>query len=151
MVDTVVAKIEGLAELETALRQLAPVAAKRALRSGMRQGANVIRNRAKELAPVSVRVPTGKRAKKYGWKPGFLKRAIGVRPKNPPPGASLAMEVYIGKKAFYGRFVEFGTSKMAAQPYLRPAADEEKETAIKVMAAVTTAQIVTEMLKATLK
>ena len=28
-----------------------------------------------------------------------------------------------GDDAFYGRFLEFGTSKMAAKPFLRPAAD----------------------------
>ena len=28
------------------------------------------------------------------------------------------------RKAYYGYFLEFGTSKMAARPFLRPAADE---------------------------
>jgi HK97 gp10 family phage protein len=32
--------------------------------------------------------------------------------------------------AFYGRFVEFGTSKMAAQPFLRPAYDAARSKAI---------------------
>lgn len=40
-------------------------------------------------------------------------------------------EIPVGpnKKAFYGMFVEVGTSKMRAQPYLRPAIDESKGAA----------------------
>lgn len=34
------------------------------------------------------------------------------------------------KKAFHGHFIENGTSKMAAQPFLRPAYDARREDAI---------------------
>jgi HK97 gp10 family phage protein len=40
----------------------------------------------------------------------------------PPKGGAIA-----GFAAFYARFVEFGTSKMPARPYFRPAIDELKE------------------------
>lgn len=33
-------------------------------------------------------------------------------------------EAYVGSSAKYASYVEFGTSKMAAQPYLRPALDK---------------------------
>lgn len=36
------------------------------------------------------------------------------------------------KDAFYGRFVEFGTSKMPAQPFLRPAFEETKTKAVEM-------------------
>jgi HK97 gp10 family phage protein len=36
-----------------------------------------------------------------------------------------------GDDAFYGRFLEFGTSKMAAKPFLRPAADSMAREAAK--------------------
>ena len=35
--------------------------------------------------------------------------------------------------AFYGRFVEFGTSKMAAKPFLRPAYDAARAKALKAV------------------
>ena len=35
--------------------------------------------------------------------------------------------------AFYGRFVEFSTSKMAAQPFLRPAYDAAIAKALKAV------------------
>lgn len=34
--------------------------------------------------------------------------------------------VYVGTDVEYAAYVEFGTSKMAAQPYLRPAADSQR-------------------------
>lgn len=37
----------------------------------------------------------------------------------------------IGTNIEYGRFVELGTSKQRAQPYLRPALDEKREAALK--------------------
>ncbi|MGF6932978.1 HK97 gp10 family phage protein [Paraburkholderia sp. UCT70] len=36
-----------------------------------------------------------------------------------------------GDDAFYGRFLEFGTSKMSAKPFLRPAADSMGSEAVK--------------------
>jgi HK97 gp10 family phage protein len=33
-------------------------------------------------------------------------------------------EVYIGTRTYYGPFIEFGTRKMPAKPYLRPAFDK---------------------------
>ncbi len=38
-------------------------------------------------------------------------------------GADVAVEV--GPTAFYGRYVEHGTAKMAPRPYMSPAADQE--------------------------
>lgn len=40
----------------------------------------------------------------------------------PPKGGAV-----VGFAAFYARFQEFGTRKMAAKPFLRPAIDELKE------------------------
>ena len=49
---------------------------------------------------------------------GNLRGSIQVRP------ASAALtEATVGPEAEYGVYVEYGTSRMAAQPYMRPAAD----------------------------
>lgn len=37
--------------------------------------------------------------------------------------------VEVPKSAFYGKFGEYGTSKMAAWPFLRPAAEVKTEAA----------------------
>jgi hypothetical protein len=42
----------------------------------------------------------------------------------------------IGTNIEYGPYVELGTSRMAAQPYLRPAYDENKQAALKEIADV---------------
>ena len=42
-------------------------------------------------------------------------------------------EAYLGTNVDYSIYVEFGTSKMAAQPYLRPAYDARKEHTKQIM------------------
>ena len=59
-----------------------------------------IERHAKRLAPV---------------KTGALKQGIHVEPKQP------ALEMTVGDDVDYGIYQEFGTSTMAAQPFLRPA------------------------------
>jgi len=36
-------------------------------------------------------------------------------------------------KAFYDRYIEFGTSKMPARPFMRPAFERHKEEATKII------------------
>lgn len=48
---------------------------------------------------------------------GTLKNSIGVEVDPDELGG------VVGPTAHYGGYVEFGTSKMAAQPYMNPAAD----------------------------
>ncbi len=73
---------------------------------------------------------------------GGLARSITIRPMK---GVATAHErvrigpawsVY-GKSGVveYGRFVEFGTSKMAARPFLRPAFDAGKDEALRIFKA----------------
>ncbi|MEE9401255.1 MAG: HK97-gp10 family putative phage morphogenesis protein [Dehalococcoidia bacterium] len=50
-------------------------------------------------------------------------------------------EVHIGTNVEYGPYVEFGTSKMAARPYLRPAFDENVDKARKQIIAVLRSQL----------
>jgi HK97 gp10 family phage protein len=54
-------------------------------------------------------------------KTGHLKGTIGVDFHG--DGRSGAMEAEIGPTAAYGRYVEFGTSRMAPQAYMGPALD----------------------------
>jgi len=123
-------KIEGLDELKKALDQLPKELHKGPLRSAVSAGAKVVQERARTLAPEDT---------------GTLKRAI-YRTRS-REGSSAVQEMAIvgirygrrfrkrGLDAWYWRFLEFGTSKMQAQPFLRPAFDstiQQQIEAIKV-------------------
>ena len=110
-------EIVGLRELDRALQELAWPAARRALRKGMRKGANVVRDEARAKAPVR----TGK-----------LRKAIRTRERSEDAG-NMRFAVEVPRRAFYGRFLEYGTSKMAAKPFLRPAAEGKTEVAVGAM------------------
>lgn len=46
------------------------------------------------------------------------------------------LSVEVGPWAFYGHFVEFGTSKMAPKPYMGPAADQREQAFLDAVAAM---------------
>ncbi len=96
------------------------------VRSVLHEGAEVIADEARALAPVDT---------------GFLKAHIVVADQPPSVLSSQIsageISVYIGptSEAFYGFYDEFGTSKQAAHPFMRPAVDTKGEQALGVVAA----------------
>ena len=134
--------IQGLAELDRALHALPGNIAKNVLRGAVGAGASVIRAEAKQRAPVA----TGQG--KDAPPPGTLKRAIyskQIRELSNFSKQTFFVSVKSGAKhrgagkkyldAWYWRFVEFGTSKMAARPFLRPAFEAKKTEAIEAIRA----------------
>jgi len=75
-------------------------------------GANIILDRAQELVPVDT---------------GFLQQSGFIQ-------ASGDDNLLIGFEAEYASYVELGTYKMAAQPFLRPAFDEAFDEALGAIA-----------------
>ncbi len=139
--------LSGLDDVIRAMQNLAPAIEKTILAGAMRKGANLVAKAARDRAPVRT---------------GNLKQRIAVRKrKRKPQNVALAYAVgilggasasygntksnrrkgLVGKKyqkqdtAFYWRFLEFGTKKMAAKPFLRPAFDQSADAAINVIAA----------------
>lgn len=54
--------------------------------------------------------------------PGNLKRKIRYGKVRKSPPGEIAYRVYVAiKMAWYAKFIEFGTSEMAASPFMRPA------------------------------
>lgn len=132
-------RIEGLSELLEALKALPKELGSKGggpIKGSLFAATKIVRDEARLRAPVD----TGK-----------LQRNI-VAFRDPDPRSSGVTEAYYitwrkgrrrgqkrrkdlatansDKDAYYGRFVEFGTSKMPARPFLRPAFEALKDQAL---------------------
>ncbi len=137
-------KIEGLSELGKALRELPVRVARNGLRVSVYAGAKVVRDEARARAP--------KAAQSLGPNqppPGTLKRSVIM--KHIPELSTLTRQTFFvtvrhgkkyrkqGKKgnlsqdAWYWRFVEFGTRKMSARPFLRPTLEAKRREAVQAI------------------
>jgi len=129
MANAITVKVTGLKELDKELRGLGEKVARKALRSAVNTGAQVIKKEAKLLAPKD----TGRLSKKAI----FVKRAREKGGK--------FKEVYIvgvrtgrregekNRNAFYWFFHEFGTKFLAARPFLVPAFETKKREAFEAI------------------
>lgn len=113
-------KIHGLQELDKQLRELEPKLAKKVTRKALRDAAKLTAAKAKELVPVdegdlrdSIRVKSGKSRK------GTVSVIVTT---------SASDNIFSGE-AYHGGFIEFGTSKMEAKPFLRPALEQSAAAA----------------------
>ncbi|WP_175837102.1 HK97-gp10 family putative phage morphogenesis protein [Burkholderia anthina] len=111
--------------LTAQLRALNDVASESTLRQAAVAGARVIFDEAKLRAPVGVRGWETKSQKRY---PGMLRDSMLIAyDRDKSVEAKIASYIVTwSKDAFYGRFVENGSSKMAAEPFLRPAFDAKQ-------------------------
>lgn len=99
-------EIEGVEELEAQLKALASeINTAEALETALRDGGEIVQSAIQSSAPVRTGQLTGSITIS---KQGREKHSIRVGPSG---------------RGFYGRFREYGTSKMAAQPFMRPAFD----------------------------
>ena len=99
-------------------------AAEEGARPAAQAGAQVFYEEVKQRVPVSAKAHSTK-GKKQTFTPGTLRKAIyqAFADKESGDGKASYRISWNKSHAFYGRFVEFGTSKMAAKPFLRPAYD----------------------------
>lgn len=138
-------RVEGLRELSRALRELPVRIARNDLQAATMAGAAVIRNEARLHAPVY----TGKVSEGHP-PPGTLRKAIVSKAiaelsTNTKRVAYVVVRhgkrfQHVGKKninrdAYYWRFVEFGTKKMSARPFMRPAFEAKKREAVEAIKA----------------
>jgi len=107
-------------------------AAEKAVRPAAQSGAQVFYDEVKQRVPMSAKPhKSGKKT----YNPGTLRRAVYQAFAERESGDGRAMYRVSWNKthAFYGRFVEFGNSKMAAKPFLRPAYDAARARALKAV------------------
>lgn len=106
-------RIEGLADLERQFDRLIDTSKRKVMQKALNAGIAPIKKEIKANAPV---------------KTGLLKKS--VRSKQMKQTQYPAVGIFIAGKAYYWRFVEEGTSKMAAAPFIRPAADSKHEEGV---------------------
>lgn len=104
------ATLHGVDDLRAKFKQLQGATQGAVLRSAVTAGALPIQNTAVGAVPVDT---------------GNLKRSIHTE----VTGSKTYAEANIGTDVSYAAYVEFGTKRAAAQPYLRPAFDEQKDRA----------------------
>jgi len=141
-------QIEGLDALRRALQSLPEQLQRKALANAVAKGARVVGRDAQRRVPILKEFDPRRT-------PGLLRRLIrvtrGVR-RTTEAAAFVSVRRMSNKQIsrfkaktghkgannpfdpFYWRFVEFGTSKMAAQPFLRPAFETQKELAARTIA-----------------
>ncbi|WP_423192980.1 HK97-gp10 family putative phage morphogenesis protein [Cupriavidus sp. H18C2] len=128
-------RIENPEGLTSALRSLEAVASESVLRQAAVAGARVIHAEVKLRAPVDLGIYEGKSGKHPA---GFLRDNILIAydKERSADGLRATYLVTWSKEAFYGRFLEHGTSKMAAKPFLRPGYEARKRDAVKAVQSV---------------
>jgi len=122
-------QLTGFKELAAALRELPDRVAKNALRTAVSAGASVIRKEVRSRSPVDTGL-----LKKHMYQKQIRELSsaesqtffVGVRKVKSKDGVKQP-------SPFYWRFLEFGTSKLPAKPFLRPAFEMQKDNAIKAI------------------
>jgi HK97 gp10 family phage protein len=116
--------VQGLAELEKGLVELGRDVGLKGLSKATAAGARLIRDRARALAPKdtgnlkkNIVVTKYRRVKD---KSRETRHAVVIRSKGKAGDKN---------NAFYGAFVERGTSKQPAQPFMRPAWEAKRKDA----------------------
>lgn len=140
-------KIEGLEEVLARLNSLSPNLRKGALRTGMRKGANTVRKAARDKAPVKSEAMKKNIAVQFASRTSRkidgLAFRVGVRggAKEPTKASrysrsrrSAGSTAPDRRSTWYWRLVEFGTQKMPARPFMRPALSQNVEKVISQVA-----------------
>jgi HK97 gp10 family phage protein len=144
MASKITVKVDGLRDLQAALAELPKATQTAVLKRTLLKAAEPIVTKAKELAPVrtgalrkSIRAvaqskggQAGKAAFHATMKAGGTRKeaAAAARAANRANPSSADVVVLIGPARLpYAHMVEFGTSEMGPQPYMRPAWDANRE------------------------
>lgn len=150
-------QIHGADEIMAKLRKLPERLGRNAMRRALRKGANVIRDAARNNAKrfddpktsdqIWKNVTTQGGGRKMERQMGGPVMRVGVM------GGAKATKTDTGGKAAPGgdtwhwRLLEFGTSKMRAQPFMRPAASEKAGAAFDAIAKAMPAELDKELRK----
>ncbi|MGS1319897.1 HK97-gp10 family putative phage morphogenesis protein [Stenotrophomonas geniculata] len=143
--------IQGLDGLLRSLREAPKAIQGRAVQAGMRKGGNVIRDDARRRAPkatgfmasqIVTRRANSKSRQRAGVGQGGEYFTVGVKTGRRRKYANTKRNQRLGRTgktyvdrgwAYYWRFIEFGTKKMRASPFLTPAGEAKGPEAAQVV------------------
>jgi len=122
--------LTGFAEMAKKLRDFGPRVGRKHLRASTSKGAAVIKKKARALA----RVDTGEMRKDIQQKrektQGDHIASYSVYTRSGKRSRLSGKARNVDKDSFYWKFLEFGTAKMEAKPFMVPAYETEKENAV---------------------
>lgn len=126
-------RVEGLRELEKALKELPRATAANVMKRVLMQAGQPVQSEAAALAPVD----TGTLQSRVDMGTRLTRRQKSKAPKESK------VEVYIGVRGQLPRshFQEFGTAEDPPQPYMRPAWDGNKMAVLESIKSLTWAEI----------
>lgn len=116
-------EIEGADQLVKNLQRIGGNASRRSLSKATKAGAEPIVKRAKELAPVDTGKMRDAIRSKFAYQSSRAVR-VEISSRMKPEGKSWHS---------YDYYQELGTSHHPAQPFMRPAADEEQKRAVELV------------------
>ena len=126
-------KISGMEGLERKMKQLSDVARKEAKQEALHTGAVLVQGDATLRAPVGV---YSANAGVYRSGPMKGQGRVGGNLRSSLDYEAGSEDAEIFATAEYAIEVEYGTSNKAAQPYLRPALDNNKSNIIKIFSEI---------------
>lgn len=137
MADPVNFQVDGLRELGLRMQGLKADMAGKIARQAVAAGAGVVRAAARKGAPVDTGNLKAAVIMKRMRKPenGLTEQYI-VTPRKGKASDVIAAKRgtgKLGKDAYYAHMVEFGTVKMPAQPFMRPALEQNTQRATDAM------------------
>lgn len=127
-------RLEGVRELSKALAELPVKVQKAALRKATKEASDLVVAAARSAIPIGV--DAHKTYKDRLVAPGFASRNIKAVVRVSRDLTRAFARIGVSKEAFYAvNFVELGTSRQAAQPWLRPALQSVEGQAIGIFEA----------------
>ena len=128
---------KGVEKLLKSLKQFPQNIQKNIINGAIRAGAKVIADEVKKNTPTDT---------------GNLKKSIGIIKRRSKDKTKVRFSVTPRKggknDGFYGHMIEFGTSKMAAQPFMRPAFESQDNQSIEAAKEYLAKRIDKEVIKA---
>lgn len=133
-------ELEGVAECERKLLALGRVASVPVLRRAARAGIKPAFVKAQATIPVGSEAHRTYKGRLVA--PGFSKRSLRIVTRASTDGRRVSAAIGVRKEAFYAvLFKELGTSKMPAEPWLRPAMASTQNAQLAAYAEVLKAQV----------
>lgn len=129
-------EVAGLRQLGEAMRGLSEDVRTKVARQAVAAGASVVRKAARDKAPVDSGNLKASLIMKRIRETNLTEEYIVTPRKGKTRDGKAAKrgQGKLGKDAYYARFVEFGTVKVPARPFIRPALEDNVQRATQAIA-----------------